>query len=56
MEEFTARAVFKHEEANFIPLPHLAQLDDVWMILNISQIAKVLTSSLRILISLIKVV
>ena len=33
MEQLSTGAVLEHEEADFVPLPHLAQLDDVGVVL-----------------------
>ena len=33
VEQLSTGAVLEHEEADFVPLPHLAQLDDVRVVL-----------------------
>ena len=59
VEELTAFAKFKHQEADIVPLPNLVKFDDVWVILmgRGSEILKdlVLTSACRILTSFTKV-
>ena len=34
VEQLPAGAVLEHQEANLVPLPHLAQLDDVGVVLQ----------------------